>query len=192
MDSDDYYLFQCKDGGGKLYSAKPDSLELLLPNKKKPQILQVNNSGTGTHSWYSHSHVIVPAKDGAGFQNPNLNHPHLNQKGSFSSLSLLRLVPSPIPTSLSIYRQFPQYYHQITNRREEVKSQRYSLFKLFLGDRNPFPPSHLISVFCSGHQPWAMIPVLAVVHRDRTEGPQQWNSDTIREFGIYLKCKKYT
>lgn len=50
MDSDDYYLFQCKDGRGKLFSAKPDSLELLLPNKKKPQILQVINSGTGTHS----------------------------------------------------------------------------------------------------------------------------------------------
>lgn len=55
MDSDDYYLFQCKDGRGKLFSAKPDSLELLLPNKKKPQILQVNNSGTGTHTWACHS-----------------------------------------------------------------------------------------------------------------------------------------
>lgn len=35
MDSDDYYLFQGKDGGGKLFSAMPYSLELLLPNKKK-------------------------------------------------------------------------------------------------------------------------------------------------------------
>lgn len=52
MNSDDNYLFQGKDVGGKLFSANriADSLEQFLPNKKKNQILQVNNSGTGTHS----------------------------------------------------------------------------------------------------------------------------------------------
>lgn len=35
VDSDDYCLFQAKDGGGKLFSAKPDTLQLLLPHKRK-------------------------------------------------------------------------------------------------------------------------------------------------------------
>lgn len=35
MDSDDYCLFQGKDGAGKPFSAKPDTLQLLLPSKGK-------------------------------------------------------------------------------------------------------------------------------------------------------------
>lgn len=74
-------------------------------------------------------------------------HPYLSEKGSFSFLPLLHpfsLAPSPLPTTLSIYKRLPEYYQPIIYKGEKVKSHMCSLPKLFLGGRNPFPPSKII------------------------------------------------
>lgn len=140
-------------------------------------------------------HVTVPAKDGAGFQNPN-NSSSYSQKRSFSSLLLFHPFPltsSPLPAFLSIHKRLPEHYQPITHKGEEVKSQMCNLIELFLGDRNPFPLSNIICLLprtsaFSLPQRWLQC--------IETEGVNEHNNEiqiqTIREFGIYFKCKKYT
>lgn len=98
MHFDYYHLFQGKDGGGKLFSAKPDSLEL-LPNKKKAKFCR-RITQTQAHI---PGHVIVPAKDGAGFQKLNLNHLISIRKVIFNFFHSFFLFPChfPLPSAFT-------------------------------------------------------------------------------------------